>query len=64
MNDWVVWPIYVVQLISLLIVLCLPNITIRGVSLRSIVVGFLVLVVAGVLISLYHDSTDVLGLHF
>lgn len=64
MVDWAVWPIFVLQLFVLFFLLLPKNTRFLGLSTRFIVILLLIVVSIAIVLSLYHDSTSMLGLYF
>lgn len=67
MNDYATWPLFLLSLISL----CCMILDKSGVGFSNLSLPFyrmskviIFLVSIGIVISLYHDSTQVLNLHF
>lgn len=64
MEDWAVWPIFVLQAFALLFLLLPTSKRFLGLSTRSIVMLLLIVVCIAIVVSLYHDSTLSLHLYF
>ncbi len=64
MEDWAVWPIFVLQAVALLFLLLPQNRRFLGLSTRVIVMLLLILACIVIALSLYHDSTTALHLNF
>lgn len=64
MEDWVVWPIFVTQLVAFMLILLPRTIKIGKIRLKLVILSLLLLVCFAIVISLYHDSTSVLQLYF
>lgn len=64
MSDWIVWPIFLIQFLVLGILLLPSGTVIFKIKIETYIIIFLILVCLLILISLYHDSTDVLKLYF
>jgi len=64
MTDWMVWPIFITQLVALILVVVNPPLKRWGISPRIIVMGILLAICVAIAASLYHDSTDALNLYF
>lgn len=64
MEDWAVWPIFVLQAFALLFLLLPQNKRFLGLSTRFIVILLLIVVCIAIVASLYHDSTSTLHLYF
>ncbi len=64
MTDWVVWPIFILELFTFLLLFFKKTSTIFSISLRKIILGILLLCCITIAISLYHDSTTILNLYF
>jgi len=62
--DWPVWPIFILQLLTIGLFLLPRNRHILGFSPRTIIIVLLLIIAVAIMVSLYHDSTDVLSLHF
>lgn len=63
MTDWVTWPIFLLQLIAFILVLFKPKTKFFGVSCKTIAMILLILVALAIVISLFHDSTDILHIY-
>lgn len=63
MTDWVTWPIFVLQLIAFILVLFKPKTKVFGIRLKTIAIAILTIAAFAIVISLYHDSTDVLHIY-
>jgi len=64
MTDWLTWPIFITQLVIASLLFFPRNKTFFGIALKKIMIGLLLLVAIAIVVSLYHDSTDVLPLYF
>lgn len=64
MEDWVVWPIFVLQALALFFLLLPKSKHFLGLSTRFIVMLLLIVVCIAIVVSLYHDSTSTLYLYF
>jgi hypothetical protein len=64
MEDWAVWPIFVLQAFALFVLLLPKSKRFLGLSSRSIVMLLLIMVCIAIVASLYHDSTSTLHLYF
>ncbi len=62
--DWPVFPIFIAQLFTLGLFLLPRDRRILGFSPRTLAIVLLLLIAVAIVASLYHDSTDVLPLHF
>ena len=63
-TDWAVWPIFIAQLITFSLLLLPRQWRFLGIRM-SVLIAILLLLVAGMIVlSLSHDSTDVLPLYF
>jgi hypothetical protein len=60
--DWAVWPIYALQALAIVFLLLPPRVL--GLSTRWIVIFILISVCIAMVLSLNHDSTSALHLHF
>lgn len=63
MADWVVWPIFAIQFIAFSLLL-LKNKRFMRIHFKTWSLAILVLVCLLIVISLWHDSTDVVNLYF
>jgi hypothetical protein len=63
-TDWPIWPIFIIQLLTMGLFLLPRNLRILGFSPRTIIIVLLLIIAAAIMLSLYHDSTDALSLHF
>ena len=64
MEDWVVWPIFAVQLVALVLAFVHPSKKFLGLRLKTYSLFILILVAIAIVFSLYHDSSDILHLYF
>lgn len=64
MTDWAVWPIFITQCFAIILILFDRDVRILGIRLKTLSIGILVLVCILIISSVYHDSTDILNLHF
>jgi len=64
MTDWVVWPIFIMELIVFLLLFVRRDTVLIGIKPRALIHVLLVIIAVMVVVSLYHDSTEVLNLHF
>jgi hypothetical protein len=64
MEDWAVWPIFVLQGIILLLILAPQTIRIAMIGIKDVILCLLLLAALMMVIALYHDSTDYLHLYF
>ena len=63
-TDWIVWPLFVAQFFIFLLFFVHSYRRFFGITIHVWIMVFMLLVNALVLISLIHDSTSVIGLHF
>lgn len=64
MTDWAIWPIFTGQFIAIILLFFPRHWRMAGLSMRTWVIGLLLLLAIAIVVSLYHDSTDILPLHF
>jgi len=64
MTDWVVWPIFTLQLVILVLIFVKEKFRIFGLAPRIWVLILLLVAAIAIVISLSHDSTTILHLHF
>ncbi len=64
MTDWAVWPIFITQCFAIMLIIFDRDVRILGFRLKTLSIGILVLVCILIISSVYHDSTDILNLHF
>jgi hypothetical protein len=62
--SWPVWPIFIIQFLSLGLFLLPNKVRILGFSTRAIIVILLLIIMIAIIASLYYDSTEALLLHF
>lgn len=63
-TDWPVWPIFIVQLFTFLMVIFGSYYRAYAKHLSRLTVILLLIIAAVIALSLYHDSTDPLSLYF
>lgn len=64
MTDWVVWPIFTIELIAVLLLFFREGSTIFSIQPRKIILGILLISCLTIAVSLYHDSSTILHLYF
>lgn len=64
MTDWAIWPLFVMQLIAVGLLFFRRDTAWFGVKIRTIIMMILLVLCLAIVLSLYHDSTDVLHLYF
>ncbi len=62
--DYPVWPIFIVQAIALSLIFFPKHKRCLGMRFKTISIIILLLACAGIIISVLHDSTTPLNLHF
>lgn len=64
MSDWGTWPLFTLQLISVALFILPRDKKIFGVLPKTIILILLWIVMIGIVLSLYHNISDPLPLHF
>lgn len=64
MNEWAVWPIFMAQLAAFSLFLFPKHYRLFGLRYRAWVIILLLIINVAIVVSLFHDSTDRLHLHF
>lgn len=64
MTDWVVWPIFSLQALAFALFFFPSSWQLLGVRFKTISISLLIIVGLLIALSLYHDSSQVLNLHF
>lgn len=64
MGDWVVWPVFIVEAVAFITLFFKPSARFIGLSSRSWIITLILIAAAMILLSLNHDSTTTLRLHF
>lgn len=62
-TDWIVWPIFLVQMITFILVFLPQKVRLFGLKLHHIIVVLLIVICVVIVLSLIHDSTDVLHIY-
>ena len=62
-TDWIVWPIFLVQMITFILVFLPQKVRLFGLKLHPIIVVLLIAICVVIVLSLIHDSTDVLHIY-
>lgn len=64
MTDWTVWPIFILELIAIILLFFREDSRIFSARPRKIILGILLICCITIAVSLYHDSATILHLHF
>lgn len=64
MTDWAVWPIFTIQALAFILLFFKPTRRFLGMSPRIVAMVLLLISCLLIALSLNHDSTEVLHLHF
>lgn len=64
MEDWVTWPVFILELITFVVLLLKPKVKFLGISVRTYVITLILGIGIFILLSLNHDSTSHLSLYF
>lgn len=64
MGDWIVWPVFIVEAVAFIALFFKPSASFIGISSRSWVITLILITAVMILLSLNHDSTTTLRLHF
>ena len=64
LNDWPIWPLFIIQLFTAILVLLPGKLRVFGSAQRPVVISLLLIIVAAILIILCQHSTDTLKLNF
>jgi len=64
MEDWSVWPIFSLQLVTVILFFFKKRATFLKLSPRVAILGLSLISCIAIAISLYHDSNTVLHLYF
>ncbi|MCX7117770.1 MAG: hypothetical protein NTW94_07740 [Legionellales bacterium] len=63
-TDWIVWPIFLAQFFTFALIFLPKSSCILGIWPPTLISVLLMLICVAILLSLWHDSTDVLPLYF
>ena len=63
-TDWITSPIFIIYLIAFLLMWAKPSACILHIRIYHIIILLIFLGSAAIGLSLYHDSSTLLGLHF
>lgn len=63
MTDWVAWPIFIFQALTIVLLLFSREKKLFGIRLKIFAILFLLLVCIAIVVSLYHDSTEILNIY-
>jgi hypothetical protein len=64
MTDWVVWPIFLVQLLIFVLLWVRRDKKLFGFHPRLCILWLILLIAITIVVSLWHDSTEPLPLYF
>ncbi len=64
MDDWSVWPIFSLQLVTIILFFFKKRTTFLKLSPRIAVLSLSLILCIAIVVSLYHDSNTVLHLYF
>lgn len=64
MTDWAAWPIFSLQCLAFLLFFFKRSTQCFGMRIKTIAMILMLISCVLIAVSLYHDSTEVLNLHF
>lgn len=64
MEDWAVWPIFILQALIFALIFVPRKISLFNIRIKVIVLWLLLIAALAIVFSVYHDSTTSLHLYF
>lgn len=64
MTDWVTWPIFTLQLLTFLCFALTKHTRLFSLNIKVYIIALVLIANLFILLSMYHDSSSVLGLYF